>query len=85
MFYVNVKKPKHFRNQNSQVLELCEIEPLGNFCIRNFRILTLCQAKKAALDAIRLAEEARIQQDRAEKEESEKRTIEATIKELQIR
>ena len=34
---------------------------------------------------IRLAEEARIHQDRAEKEESDKKTLEATIKQLQIR
>ena len=43
------------------------------------------KAKNAALDAIRLAEEARAYQDRAEKEESDKKTLEATIKELQIR
>ena len=57
-----------------------EIEEM-TFAMRNSED----KAKNAALDAIRLAEEARAYQDRAEKEESDKKTLEATIKELQIR
>ena len=43
------------------------------------------KAKRAALDAMRLAEEARSQQDRASKEETERRILETHAKELQIR
>ena len=42
------------------------------------------KAKSSALDAIRLAEELRSLQDRAEREETEKRSLENLIKELQI-
>ena len=43
------------------------------------------KAKNAALDAIRLSEDVRCFQDRAGKEEAEKRSLEAGLKELQIR
>jgi chromosome segregation ATPase len=42
------------------------------------------KAKRAALDAMKLAEEARMQHDRADKEEVERRALDAHIKELQI-
>ena len=43
------------------------------------------KAKSSALDAIRLAEELRSLQERSEREETEKRSLENLIKELQIR
>ena len=43
------------------------------------------KAKSSALDAIRLAEELRSLQERIEREETEKRSLENLIKELQIR
>lgn len=69
------------RSLETEVVTLrSEIEEMS-FAMRNSED----KAKNAALDAIRLAEEARIHQDRAEKEESDKKTLEATIKQLQIR
>ena len=43
------------------------------------------KAKSSALDAIRLAEKLRSLQERSEREETEKRSLENLIKELQIR
>ena len=43
------------------------------------------KAKKAAIDAMTLAEEVRLQQGRADHEEADRRAAEAVIKELQIR
>ena len=43
------------------------------------------KAKNAALDALRLAEEARAQEERGDREEADKRSLEVGIKELQIR
>ena len=43
------------------------------------------KAKSASLDALRLCEEARVFRDRAEKEELEKRSLEAAIKDLESR
>ncbi len=43
------------------------------------------KAKRAALDAMRLAEEVRCQQERVSKEETERRIIESHARELQLR